>query len=105
VSSDRSVRRRSVQRRSNSEPVLLYPAAAFAPLPKNVLAAMAGLLFGLAVDIAVVFLAALLGALAAFALGRALGREAAERITGTRVAPVDAGCSRSSPSGWCPCFP
>jgi uncharacterized membrane protein YdjX (TVP38/TMEM64 family) len=101
VSSDRSVRRRSVQRRSNSEPVLLYPAAAFAPLPKNVLAAMAGLLFGLAV----VFLAALLGALAAFALGRALGREAAERITGTRVAPVDAGCSRSSPSGWCPCFP
>jgi uncharacterized membrane protein YdjX (TVP38/TMEM64 family) len=70
--------------------VLLYAAATLAPLPKNVLAAVAGLLFGLAVGLAVVFLAALLGALAAFALGRVLGREAVERLTGTRVARVDA---------------
>ena len=70
--------------------VLVYAAATLAPLPKNVLAAVAGLLFGLVVGVAVVFLAALLGAVAAFALGRVLGREAVERLTGTRVARVDA---------------
>ncbi|WP_219417001.1 TVP38/TMEM64 family protein [Pseudonocardia nigra] len=70
--------------------VLVYAAATLAPLSKNVLAAAAGLVFGFAVGVVVVLLAALLGALAAFALDRVLGSEAVERLTGTRVARVDA---------------
>lgn len=70
--------------------VLLYAAAALLPLPKNVLAAVAGALFGLVLGVVVVLLAALLGASAAFGLGRALGRGAVERVTGARVARVDA---------------
>jgi uncharacterized membrane protein YdjX (TVP38/TMEM64 family) len=62
--------------------VLLYAVATLAPLPKSVLTAAAGLLFGLLAGILVV----LLGAVVAFALGRSLGRDAVERITGTRVA-------------------
>jgi uncharacterized membrane protein YdjX (TVP38/TMEM64 family) len=74
--------------------ILLYAVATLAPVPKNVLTAAAGLLFGFVEGIAIVLLAALLGALAAFALGRALGRDAVERITGARVARVDALLSR-----------
>ncbi|MDK3257367.1 TVP38/TMEM64 family protein [Blastococcus capsensis] len=70
--------------------ILLYAVATLAPLPKNVLSAAAGLLFGLVEGLVVVLLGALLGALAAFALGRALGRDAVERLTGARVARVDA---------------
>lgn len=68
----------------------LYAAATLAPLPKNVLSVAAGLLFGLVQGVAIVLLAALLGALAAFALGRVLGRDAVERLTGVRAARVDA---------------
>ncbi len=68
----------------------VYAAATLAPVPKNVFSVAAGLLFGLVEGTAVVLLAALLGALAAFALGRALGREAVERMTGGRAARVDA---------------
>ncbi|RZU34497.1 TVP38/TMEM64 family protein [Blastococcus saxobsidens] len=74
--------------------ILLYAGATLAPLPKNVLSAAAGLLFGLVEGVGVVLLGALLGALAAFALGRALGRDAVERLTGARVARVDALLSR-----------
>jgi uncharacterized membrane protein YdjX (TVP38/TMEM64 family) len=70
--------------------VLLYAVATLAPVPKNVLTAAAGLMFGLVHGVLLVLLAALLGALAAFALGRVLGREAVERLTGARVARVDA---------------
>lgn len=70
--------------------VLVYAAATLAPLPKNVLAVVAGALFGLMPGIAIVLPAALLGAGAAFVLGRLLGRDAVERITGTRIARVDA---------------
>lgn len=70
--------------------VLLYALVTLAPLPKNVLGVLAGVLFGLVTGIVVVMCAAMLGALAAFGLGRMLGREAVERITGTRVARVDA---------------
>ena len=69
--------------------VLAYAVVTLAPVPKNVLSAVAGLLFGLAAGIALVFVAAMLGALMAFWLGRALGREAVERFTGARVARVD----------------
>lgn len=70
--------------------VLLYAAATLLPLPKNVITAVAGLLFGLVPGLLLVLPGALLGALAAFGLGRWLGRDAVERFTGTRVARVDA---------------
>lgn len=60
---------------------LFYAVATLAPLPKNVFAALAGLLFGLVEGVVVVLLAALLGASAAFWLGKLLGREAVERST------------------------
>jgi uncharacterized membrane protein YdjX (TVP38/TMEM64 family) len=70
--------------------VLLYAVAALAPVPKSAFSVAAGLLFGLVQGTIVVLLAALLGALAGFGLGRMLGREAVERLTGARVARVDA---------------
>ena len=70
--------------------VLLYAAVTLLPLPKNVITAVAGLLFGLVDGVLLVLPGALLGALAAFGLGRWLGRDAVERFTGTRVARVDA---------------
>lgn len=74
--------------------VLAYAVATLAPVPKNVLSAVAGLLFGLVAGIALVFVAAMLGALTAFWLGRVLGRGAVERFTGARVARVDKLLSR-----------
>ncbi len=74
--------------------VLVYAVATLAPAPKNVLSAVAGLLFGLVAGIALVFVAAMLGALTAFWLGRVLGRGAVERFTGARVARVDELLSR-----------
>lgn len=68
---------------------LLYALVTLTPLPKNVLTAFAGLLFGLMAGTVIVLSGALLGALAAFALGRVLGREAVERITGRRLARID----------------
>lgn len=69
--------------------VLLYAVATLAPLPKNVLSTVAGVLFGMVPGVALVLLAALLGAAGAFWLGRLLGRGAVERFTGARVARVD----------------
>ena len=70
--------------------VLLYTVVTLLPLPKNVFATLAGVMFGLVLGFMVVYLAALLGAAAAFTLSRVLGRDAVERITGARVARVDA---------------
>lgn len=70
--------------------VALYAVATLAPVPKNVFGVAAGLLFGVVLGTAVVLLAAMLGALAAFVLGRTMARAAVERITGARVARVDA---------------
>ena len=74
--------------------VLLYVVVTLVPLPKNVLTLVAGLLFGLVEGTVLALLGALLGAVAAFGLGRVLGRDAVERITGRRVARVDAVLSR-----------
>lgn len=68
---------------------LAYAGLTLAPVPKNVLSMAAGLIFGFAGGIAVVFAAAILGAVAAFWLGRWLGREAVEKYTGARVEKVD----------------
>lgn len=70
--------------------VVVYAFVSLLPLPKNVFAGLAGVLFGLALGVVVVMVAALIGAAAAFALSRVLGRDAVERITGGRVARVDA---------------
>lgn len=69
--------------------VLLYAVASLAPVPKNVLSVLGGLLFGLVAGVALVLVAALLGAAAGFGLGRVLGRDAVERFTGGGVARVD----------------
>jgi len=69
--------------------VLLYAVATLAPLPKNVLSTLAGVLFGWVPGVALVLVAALLGAVGAFGLGRVLGRDAVERLTGARVARLD----------------
>ena len=74
--------------------VLLYAAVILLPLPKNVLTAVAGLMFGLVEGVLLVLPGAMLGALAAFAVGRWLGRDAVERFTGTRVARLDAALAR-----------
>lgn len=67
-----------------------YAALTLTPVPKNVLTIAAGLLWGFWTALALVYVAALLGATAAFLIGRALGREAVERLTGARVARLDA---------------
>lgn len=71
-----------------------YAALTLAPVPKNVLSIAAGVLFGFGPGLAIVYCAALLGASAAFWLGRALGRDAVEKFTGTRVEKVDAVLSK-----------
>lgn len=69
--------------------VVGYAALTLAPVPKSVLSVAAGVLFGFPGGLLVVYAAAMLGATAAFWLGRALGREAVEKFTGTRVGKVD----------------
>lgn len=69
--------------------VVGYAALTLAPVPKSVLSIAAGVLFGFSGGLLVVYAAAMLGATAAFWLGRALGREAVEKFTGTRVGKVD----------------
>lgn len=69
--------------------VLAYAAATLAPLPKNVLSAAGGLLFGLVDGTILVLLAATMGAVGAFWLGRVLGRDAVERLAGPRVVRLD----------------
>lgn len=71
-----------------------YAALTLAPVPKNVLSIAAGVLFGFGPGLGIVYCAALLGASAAFWLGRALGRDAVEKFTGTRVEKVDAVLSK-----------
>lgn len=66
-----------------------YAALTLAPVPKNVLSIAAGVLFGFSAALALVYAGAMIGAAAAFWLGRIMGREAVESLTGTRVGKVD----------------
>lgn len=66
-----------------------YAALTLAPVPKNLLSIAAGTLFGFGPGLLIVYAAAMVGASAAFWVGRALGREAVERFTGTRVSTVE----------------
>lgn len=67
-----------------------YAALTLTPVPKNLLTIAAGLVWGFWLALALVYVGALLGAAAAFVIGRMLGREAVERLTGARVARLDA---------------
>ena len=85
--------RRMIETTGWAAPVVfvgLYALVTLAPVPKNVLSAVAGLLFGLVQGVLLVLAAATIGALAAFGLGRVLGRAAVERFLPTRVQQVDA---------------
>ncbi len=59
------------------------------PAECSMLTVVAGLLFGLVEGTGLALLGALLGAVTAFGLGRVLGREAVERVTGRRAARLD----------------
>jgi uncharacterized membrane protein YdjX (TVP38/TMEM64 family) len=85
--------RRMIEETGWAAPIVfvgLYALITLAPVPKNVLSAVAGLLFGLVEGVLLVLAAAMLGALVAFGLGRVLGRAAVERFTSARVQEVDA---------------
>ncbi|MGV8896316.1 MAG: TVP38/TMEM64 family protein [Rhodoglobus sp.] len=69
--------------------VVGYGLATLTPIPKIVVSIAAGLTWGWALGVVLVYAGALIGAALAFAIGRALGREAIERFTGARVAKVD----------------
>lgn len=70
--------------------VAVYASATLLPVPKNVFSIAAGAAFGLPTAVALVLVGAVIGAAAAFWLGRLLGREAVERLTGARFSRVDA---------------
>lgn len=66
-----------------------YALATLLLLPKNVLSAAAGLVFGLGVGVALVWLAAMLGACASFWIGRSLGRDGVHRLAGRHLDRLD----------------
>jgi len=66
----------------------VYALASLAPLPKIPLTVAAGALFGLVGGSVIVVAAATAGALLAFGIGRIVGRDAVDRLTGRRVARV-----------------
>ena len=74
--------------------VLGYAALTLTPVPKNLLTIAAGLVWGFWLALALVYVGALVGAAASFVIGRALGREAVERLTGARVARLDDALAR-----------
>lgn len=66
-----------------------YAALCLLPAPKAVLTVLGGLLYGLWLGTLLSWVAALMGAAAAFGLGRALGREAVNRLIRGRLERVD----------------
>ncbi len=66
-----------------------YAVLCLLPAPKALLTALGGVLFGLWLGALLSWAAALVGAAAAFAVGRALGRDAVDRLTGGRVERAD----------------
>lgn len=67
-----------------------YAAASLLLVPRTLLSTAAGLAFGVAAGLAIVWVASMLGALAAFWLGRALGREGVARLAGHHLDRLDA---------------
>lgn len=71
-----------------------YAALCLLPTPKALLTALGGLLFGWWLGALLSWVAALVGAALAFALGRAWGRDAVDRLTHGRVERADQLLSR-----------
>jgi len=67
-----------------------YAALALIPVPKALLTAAGGALFGLWAGAGLSLAAALVGAIVSFGIGRLLGREAVDRLIRGRLARVDA---------------
>lgn len=66
-----------------------YAVLCLLPAPKALLTALGGVLFGLWLGALLSWIAALTGAAAAFGLGRALGRDAVDRLTRGRAERAD----------------
>lgn len=69
--------------------VVLHVLLTLVPVSKNLLAGVAGALFGVGWGIALSWVASMLSALAGVLIARRLGREAVARMTGPRVARVE----------------
>lgn len=69
--------------------VVLHVVLSLVPVPRSLLAVVAGALFGVAGGIALSYVGSVLSAATTFALGRRLGREAVTRLAGARAARVD----------------
>ncbi|GAA4404347.1 hypothetical protein GCM10023168_16880 [Fodinibacter luteus] len=69
--------------------VVLHVLLTLVPVSKNLLAGVAGVLFGLAGGIALSWVASMVSAVVGFALARRLGREAVASMTGPRIDRVD----------------
>jgi uncharacterized membrane protein YdjX (TVP38/TMEM64 family) len=68
--------------------VALHVGLTLVPVPKNLLAVIAGALFGLSTGIVLSWTASVLSALVTFHLGRRLGGETVEELTGRRIEVV-----------------
>ncbi len=74
--------------------VVLYAVLTVLLFPGAVVTAVGGAVFGTALGTALAVVGATLGAAASFLLGRRLGRKHVERMTGRRLAQVDAWLER-----------
>lgn len=70
--------------------VVLHVVLTLVPVSKNLLAGVAGALFGLAGGIALSWVASMVSAIVTFAIARRLGRTAVAELTGPRITRVEA---------------
>jgi uncharacterized membrane protein YdjX (TVP38/TMEM64 family) len=68
--------------------VALHVLVTLVPVPKNLLAGIAGALFGLTAGVALSWSAAMIASLVTFQLARHLGRDAVDELTGHRLEVV-----------------
>ena len=69
--------------------VVLHVVLSLVPVPKNLLAGIAGVLFGLPLGVLLSYVGSLAAAVVTFALARRIGREAVASLTGPRVSRVE----------------
>jgi uncharacterized membrane protein YdjX (TVP38/TMEM64 family) len=67
----------------------LHVVLTLVPVPKNLLAGIAGVLFGLPVGVVLSYVGSLASAVVTFAVARRIGREAVASLTGPRVRRVE----------------
>jgi uncharacterized membrane protein YdjX (TVP38/TMEM64 family) len=69
--------------------VVLHVVLTLVPVSKNLLAGVAGALFGLGLGIALSWVGSMVAAVVGFAIARRLGREAVASLTGPRIERVE----------------